>query len=321
MIPPEYRKTSAYLVELEERYAIDGTLAGRQFDFRFSDSFFLSIVFPAIVRKDQFYEVGIPNPSKYRMDVVEDWGMIRDFGSPDSPGTVEIWVSKVLVLVSGIEPVPGDLFKCIQDEGVKLIHSLQVVNPDAIRIPAIDLPNRICRVRFSTWETPEGEQKRNVFRPILEDDRIGKLTFSDLMVGIQNREKVISTPYELLDNARVSLSNCDSRAAVLNCATALEVTLKRLLSEYLDTLTESSSLKAFVMSKANSFKQQVELCGKFSIPVTGITDVQKPVIDIRHKVIHGGYMPNLQEANKAYDVTRKALQALGVAMFECIPSE
>ena len=316
MIPPEYHYTSAYLIELEERFAIDGWLAGKRISFRFSDSSYITIVVPSIIRNEQFFEVGIPNIGDYRMDVVDDWGRIENFGYQERADTLVIWISKVLVLLFEEEPSNGELCRLIQERGQKLIHALQVINPDSIRISSIDVPNHLCRVRFCTWLNTEGGYNLNLSRPTIEDDRTGFLSVSELMRAIRNQGKTISLAYELLDNARINITHNDYRAAVLNCATAIEIPLKRELSLFLDEATTSSCLKDFVLSKADSYSRQKDLCKKFAIPVGAHTDAQRLVFDIRHKVIHGGYRPTYQEATNAFQCTNKVLLSLNVPIFE-----
>jgi hypothetical protein len=48
----------------------------------------------------------------------------------------------------------------------------------------------------------------------------------------------------------------------------------------------------------------------------GIPNVKETVMDIRNRVIHGGYVPTPGEANKAYENTRQALAVLKTPMFE-----
>lgn len=71
-----------------------------------------------------------------------------------------------------------------------------------------------------------------------------------------------------------------------------------------------------VMKQADGYAKLVELCKKLKISLTGLDNVKDNVMRVRHRVIHGGYVPTYEEANMAYSETRKALRVLGVAMFE-----
>ena len=50
--------------------------------------------------------------------------------------------------------------------------------------------------------------------------------------------------------------------------------------------------------------------------VTGMPNVEDKIMKVRHRVIHGGYVPSHEEANSVYLCTRQALAALNVPMFE-----
>lgn len=52
------------------------------------------------------------------------------------------------------------------------------------------------------------------------------------------------------------------------------------------------------------------------ISLDEMPNVDHSVMQIRHKVIHGGYVPTKAEASIAYNDTRKALLMLVVPMFE-----
>ena len=148
------------------------------------------------------------------------------------------------------------------------------------------------------------------------DDPKGYVSFADIKQAIRNYDKPVSVSYEMLDNARVNLSRKDTRSAVLHCATAIELVLKKLIIAYLDTTVSDNSLKDFVLRQADGYSRLVELCKRCLISLAGLPNVKETVIDIRNRVIHGGYVPSRQEATKAYEDTRQALAVLKTPMFE-----
>lgn len=60
----------------------------------------------------------------------------------------------------------------------------------------------------------------------------------------------------------------------------------------------------------------VEVLKKLSIPLKDMNDVKAHVMDVRNRVIHGGYSPTHNEVYKSLACTRDALTALDVKMFE-----
>ena len=114
----------------------------------------------------------------------------------------------------------------------------------------------------------------------------------------------------------MNLSNHDSRAAILNCATAIEVTLKRMLIDYLGSNGVPDGLRKYVLKQADGYSKQVELLKKLSIPLNGLHNVKEEVMEVRNRVIHGGYTPSYDEANKAYSCTWCAMKDFGIKMFE-----
>ena len=119
----------------------------------------------------------------------------------------------------------------------------------------------------------------------------------------------------MLENSRQNIYNYDTRAAVLNCATSIEVVLKKRISDFLSK-SSTSPVKDYVLKQADSYSKQVEMCKKFGIPLNGVSNAKKFVFDVRNRVAHGGYIPSFEEANKAYKSTRSALIELAVPMFE-----
>lgn len=77
-----------------------------------------------------------------------------------------------------------------------------------------------------------------------------------------------------------------------------------------------NSLKEYILRQADGYSRLVDLCKRCSVSLEGLPDVKETVIDIRNRVIHGGYVPTRGEANKAYENTRQALDVLKTPMFE-----
>ena len=198
----------------------------------------------------------------------------------------------------------------------KVVYALQILNPDAIRIPNDELPNVICDIKASVEIKEDGKPQPLIKIASVIDDRKGRLTFGEIKAAIQNADKVISAPYEMLGNAQMNILRHDWRATVLNCATAVEVTIKKKIIAYFDESSVPVELREYILKQADGLPKLKALCKSLSISLTGLPNVQDEIMKIRHRVIHGGYVPTPEEANKAYECARLALESQKAPIFE-----
>lgn len=303
-------------MNLADRYAVSGCLLGKSIHVRYSEHILINIVFPSIIDEVAFPDLGIIGlMEKYGIDE-DDWGTIKSYVDIKKPETVVAWISKVLVEYY-TDNISLELNACeIEAIGNKLVHAIQAINPSSIRIPRDDRKNEICEVKTSIDINCDGKPQVGIILKSVIDDRKEYLSFSDIKEGIKNIHKAISAPYEMLDNARRNLDYHDTRASVLNCATAIEITLKRMVSGFLDSAETKEPIKNYVMKQADGFSKLVGLCKRFLLPIEAMPNVQESVFTIRDKVIHGGHVPSYKEAQKAYDNCRETLKALKVSLFE-----
>lgn len=315
MIPSNFNYRSACILQLSDSFAVDGSLLGKHISFRYSDSQILSIVIPSVVREDNSFRLCVPGIlDSYGMDLSE-WGEVKRYHSSKDPRTVVAWISSILVEGFGIEPVKETWADWVQGVGKEFIHKLHVLKPEAIR-GSYTRKDDLCSVSsFVYWGSDR--LPHNCINMVGVIDKDGDcLVYSDLRQGILNYSKVVSAAYEILDNARINLSHQDTRATILNCATVIEIMLKKIISAHLNSVSSSNALTDYVMRQADGYSKQVELCKKFSLPLKDMLKIQETVIALRNRVIHGGYIPTSQEAQTAYDNTRSALAEHSVQMFE-----
>ena len=317
LIMEKYNKTSiAHFIELKDRYAIDARLLGRRIRIRLSDDSFLNIIMPSIVIKNRCPEIGISGiMKKYNADL-SDWGMVKSYDSLDNLDKMNVWISAVLVECinkrSGNLPNSG----IIQAEAKKVLHSLQIINPDAIRIPSDEYNDDLCEIKMSVSISAKGKALPEIKCSMVLDDRKGKLSIADIKRAFHNANNPISVPYEMLNNARINIAQHDTRATVLNCATAIEVVLKRKVSAYLDKNRVPQALREYVLKQADGYEKLTGLCKKLCINQTRMPNVKKAVMEIRNRVIHGGHIPSNDESQTAFEKTKEALEVLNVPMFE-----
>lgn len=307
---------SIHFVDFADRYAVDGYLLGKHIRIRYSDNSILSIVIPSVVNEKGYLSLSIPGLfAKYDVDL-DSWGKINGYQSIEKLESIDAWISSVLVECYEFNPINRISADEIQRLAKRLLHVLQVIKPEAIRVPSDELDDDICNVNNSVSLDLDGKPLPNIIIRSIIDKRQDKISIQDLRTAIININKSVSAPYEMLDNSRTNLSHKDTRAAVLNCATSIEITLKRIINDYLESVFAPNEIKDYVLKEANGFSKQIDLCKKFSLSISGMHSLKIPVVDLRNRVIHGGYEPSYQEASKAYKLTRETLITLGVPMFE-----
>ena len=308
-----YKYRSAHFVNLAERYAIEWRLLGRHFSFRYEESL-ITIVFPSVIQRLGFPELDVPGlMEKYKVDE-DDWGDIKNYDRLDKPESIDAWVSTVFVECFTNKSQVNAAW--VEYHAKRIVYALQIINPDAIRIPSDEVPNILCKVKDSVEFKEDGRPQLAVKIATVIDERRGRLTFHEIKTAIKNAPKTISAPYEMLSNAQINLSRHDKRAAVLNCAIAIEVMVKKKVMAYFDAVAVPDELREHLLKQADGYKRLRDLCKSLSISLAGMPNVEEKIMKVRHRVIHGGYVPSHEEANSVYLCTRQALAALNVPMFE-----
>lgn len=306
-----------YIIDFAARYAIDGRLLGKHILFRPCNDYVLEIVFPSLKVKNHDAELYMPGLfNQYDVDM-SSWGKVNRFNPNNIHELTDSWLSSILVksYSDDIEKLPT--YEYIQKQSIRILHILHVINPDSIRSSTDEVENEICEVG-----TVVCCQKGNAPRIQLNlsacnfDTRDERLTISDIKLALQNVNFPVTAPYEMLDNAYRNLSVQDTRSAVLNCATAIEIMLKKMISRKLDTIVFDDKLKDGLLKDANGFTKLVELCKKCSIPLGDIPKLKDSVFGIRNRVIHGGYVPDSRESKNIYEISRRVLSEHNTPLFE-----
>lgn len=311
----KYQYERACFVDLAERYAVDGRLLGKKLSISHKGVRIL-IVIPSVIKMNAYPTLGIPGlMAKYGIEESE-WGKINGYKSLDEPDTIDAWLSCVLVICQTNNPVLLFNSSVIERMAQKVIHAIQIIKPDAIRLPSDDVPNVLCQVKHSVSFDKNHKPMIDIHLTSMIDDTVGVLTLDDIKLGLNNAGKTVTASYELLDNARANILRLDTRAAVLNCATAIEIVLKKMVSAYCESNHVSVELQNYVLKQADGYSKLAGLCKALGLSLDGIPNIEETVIRVRNRVIHGGYTPPVNEANTAYLDTRATLSQLGISMFE-----
>lgn len=311
-----HKKSIVHFIELKDKYSINARLLGHHIRIRMSDDCYMCLIIPSLVVRNGFPKIEIPEAlEKYKADL-DEWGCVKSYESIDNLDKMSVWIYAVLIecFCEDKDSLPNS--NIMQAETKKVLHSLQIINPNAIRIPSDGQENELCKVTSSTINENGKALIEVKLPPFVFDDGRSKLSLIDIKRAFRNANNSVSAPYEMLNNARINFANHDTRATVLNCATAVEVMFKREVFAYLSRNNIPQELKDYVLKQADGFDKLIALCKKLNIDPTRLPNIKEVVMNVRNRVIHGGYIPLKGEAQKAYNITMEALKVMNVPMFE-----
>lgn len=314
-IPKGFHAKRSYYINFAEHYAIDGRLLGKRLSFSYGENVF-TVVFPSIIEKEGIPSLGFPDLLSTHGADIESWGKIKNYQDLNRPETIHVWLSAILVECFAKEVNSTVAPLLVQKLAKKVVYTLQLTNPDGIRKEIEDIENDICEVKYSVSYSEEEKPQIEGRILVVLDDGKGLITLDDIHRALKSVNNTVSAPYEMVGNARMNLLRQDYRAVVLNCATSLEVMLKRKVADYLEENHISRELRDYVLKRIDGYAKLVEISLELKIPLSGLPNVKETVFRIRNRVIHGGYKPSYEEANKAYSDTREALRVMSVPMFE-----
>lgn len=316
------------LVSFEDRYAIDYLLIGKRFSCYISGSCWVEICFPLLkIKGDPKTEHMCPfltSPFSFEEIGVDldNWGKVN--GSLfDSRGNkfYHVWINAVGLFYHSNIPLTDDK-ECRSVENVTnkmlkgFLSALQVINPDAIRNRTDNYQEPICKHFPVCPAIGDGDYQRSIHIAGMVDDRTGIVHEKDVKTALENSAKSLSVQYLLVTKANNDLRSNDYRGCVLNCASAIEVTIRRELERYLEDNHIPEELVAYIFGQANGYLKYIELLKKLKLPTSNNDQVTKNVMNIRNRVIHGGFTPEFKAAENCLKITRDFLRNQKVKMFE-----
>ena len=78
----------------------------------------------------------------------DDWGKVNSYARLDKPETIDAWVSTIFVeCYTNSSPKLNAAW--IEELAKHIVYALQIINPEAIRIPSDEVPNVLCEVKAS----------------------------------------------------------------------------------------------------------------------------------------------------------------------------
>ena len=316
------------LVSFEDRYAIDNLLLGKRFSCYISESCWIEICFPLFKIKEdsksEFDWTTLVSPFSFEeIDVdLDNWGKVNG-PSVDSKGNklYQVWINALGLFYHSNIPLTDDK-ECRSIESVTnkmlkgFLSALQVINPDALRFRTDDYQEPICEHFSVCPSVGNNDFQRTINVAVIVDDRTGIVHEKDIKTALDNSAKSLSVQYLLVTKANNDLRSNDYRGCVLNCASAIEVTIRRELERYLEDNHIPEELVVYIFGQANGYVKYIELLKKLKLPTSNNDQIKINVMDIRNRVIHGGFTPDFKAAENCLKITRDFLRNQKVKMFE-----
>lgn len=132
----------------------------------------------------------------------------------------------------------------------------------------------------------------------------------------RNINRLISLQHSLLADTERCLARGEYREVVLNCATIIEKTLKEEIISYLDKEQTGENIKKQILKHANGYNKTRKLLEDFKITIDiDYNIISTGTIDIRNKVIHGGYFPTREEVVQAIKDAKLVIREHNVQIF------
>ncbi len=111
---------------------------------------------------------------------------------------------------------------------------------------------------------------------------------------------------DLINEARIQLEFQDFRRTVIDCSTALEITLTRVCEKKLLEISNENFVKNILTNKYRTLGNKLQL--SFFLEILIDDGFHEDIVNLRNKIIHKGYKPSNQEANTAFKKSQKIIK-------------
>ena len=200
----------------------------------------------------------------------------------------------------------------------KFIKCISIIHPSAVRwsyskeAAYIEPIDRFSLINTVTNED-EGLAASLYFRFTNPSEEVSIEEFFKIY---RNINRIISFQHSLLADTERCLARGEYREVVLNCATIIEKTLKEEIISYLDKEQTGENIKKQILKHANGYNKTRKLLEDFKITIDiDYNKISTGTIDIRNKVIHGGYFPTREEVVQAIKDAKLVIREHNVQIF------
>ena len=142
-----------------------------------------------------------------------------------------------------------------------------------------------------------------------------ELSVKEFFYIYKNITKELSLQHELLADVERAFVRCEHREVILNCATIIEKTLRDQVIEYLEQKQTDDKIIFHIRKTLDGFSKIKKAMRNLSLPLNGINEIESGTINLRNRIIHGGYIPNKEEAEKAIVDAKDIIKQYNVSLF------
>lgn len=200
----------------------------------------------------------------------------------------------------------------------KFIKCISIIHPSAVRWSYSKEEAYIEPIeRFSLVNTVTdkdegliGSIKFHITRPNEQ------VTTEEFFYIYRNINREISLQHTLLADTARCLVRGEYREVVLNCATIIEKTLKDDLISHLDKEQTGEDAKNRILKQTNGFNKILKKLIKLELTKDlDYESISIGTIELRNRVIHGGYFPTTEETDLAIKDAKLVIQEHNVPIF------
>lgn len=296
------------VISLKQSYLLSPECLGRKISFSFSDSnitaetIIITILFPD---RNPQEKTSLKSPvSEKFLGILSEWGKIDYSGIDSFP-----YIRTIIVLLKSQSTInTSECRKFLNGHTNRILKALRCLHPYSVERDNED--NSL--VRHIAIKSSRLEIDLSPLYVILgrHNDLI---SIKDIINTIRNDSKVLSLPLQLFDRAIDNQFRLDYRACILNCATLIEILLKRDLERNIKLCVSLESLRNRITKDSNNYDKIKGYLRDIS---------QLPQIDadylfiIRNRIIHGGYTPLEKDASNVIKTAKEFIDYYHPDLYE-----
>ena len=303
--------TVCFIVKLGNSYMINPLLIGKTISFSFEDTSITSkrlkceLLFPCRSTSDKFILV---RPQKDIGMDLNTWGRIEYSGTNEIPH-VEAVVIEITGDNQSINTVKVKKEVSLYTD--KILKIIRCLYPYSLkRNKTKNLVDNLYLQTINNGKTCIETELNFSF----ESDAPQKwVEIEGIVTAFKNSRRKLSLVRSLFDNALDYESENDYRACVLNCATLIEILLKKSLDKGIRENVSNQKLANKLIEKADGYDKIRNNLKLLSLNPRINAD---PVFNIRNAIIHKGYMPKAEKVKEILNIAKEMISYYNVPYFD-----
>lgn len=287
-----------------------------------------SILFPLLKstsEDDGFLHYYIDSPTsftKFGYSGIENWGEVRCQCKSNGITHILPTIYGVAIIIKCIEEEFSESFsRLVESYASKFFMELMYMHPEAF-VDEFDVRGEF--VSISAWAPAIDKEKRRpiIVRPgikVLFAESIdkNKVSFVEFFSIYRDLHKDIRIQYELLSDLIRNEKEHNYRSSVLFGAMIIEITLKEVISDYLENTQCDQKIRRVIEKKMRQgFSALAEIMNDLGLSSQLLPKCKTLTIDVRNRIMHGGYMPTKEDSSNSINNTREILSYYKIPFFE-----